>query len=90
MLGQIRIGRRAPDRRGHDQHFRVAIAARDQPVRQPRFKMRRVARLQIISFARERQCEFAGQNINPFLAIVMIMLVAAARRRHLHSQWAGR
>src|SRR5215469_14113730 len=82
MLVEIGVHWRTPDWRGNDQDFGVALAARDEPMREARFKMRGIARLQIISFSRERQCQFAGQDIDPFLAIVMVMLVAVARDWH--------
>ena len=76
--GKHRLARTG-HRRSDQQNFRVLFSPRNQAMRQPRIKMRRVARLQIVSFARQRQRQRAGQNINPFLAVVMVMLIAAAR-----------
>ena len=86
MLSEMGIHRGTPDRCGNDQNFRLAVTAGDEPVRQARFKMRGIARLQIVSFAGKRKGQFAGQNINPLFTIVMIMLIAAARWRHFDPQ----
>jgi hypothetical protein len=48
-------------------------------------KMRRIAGFQFIGFASERQSQAAGKQIDPFFAVVVVMLIPTAGRGNCHA-----